>query len=344
MAARIAIVGTRGVGRHHARWFDWEGAEIVAICSSREETAWLRREELAAQQGYDGPAYSDLSRMLEETRPDAVSIATPPALHARHVRTCLDAGCHVLCEKPFVYSPEMLPLECLAQAADLVHFAEARGLCLCVMTQYASLAPPLRPLADLASGPDSGVWQFGMRMESKLGTGGRCGEQVLMDLGSHPLGLLLALLPGAVMLEHTAAVSVDRYRTVAAFDCVAPSSTGKLEHRCSVSLSLGKSETPEREIEVNGLRLRYEGGPDGFGGFRAYLRCEGHSVECEDPMRTMVRAFLRRIEGGEPDGLAEGPDALAALEMLYTLQAAGVPATAPLPTETAHPTIASTDR
>lgn len=324
MAVRVAIIGTRGIGKHHAKWFVWEGAELVGICSSREETAWLRREELAEQIGYEGPAFADVAQMLEEVRPDAVSIASPPSCHGRHVAMCLDAGCHVLCEKPFVYDPGRHAIECLSEAVDLVHKAEARGLSLCVMTQYAALAPSLRALGELAAGPNAGIWHFGMRMESRHGAGGQVLEHVLMDLGSHPLGLLLALLPGAVMLEHTVAVSVERYRTLAAFDCMAPSESGKLEHRCSVALSLGKSPEPTREIEVNGLRLSYEGLPDGEGGFRAYLKCADITAECEDPMRMTVRAFLAEIEGEEPAGISRAIDALAALDMLYTLQRAAL--------------------
>lgn len=322
MGVRVAVIGTRGIGKFHARWFVWEGAELVGICSSREETAWLRRDELQEQIGYDGPAYSDVATMLREQRPEVVSIATPAPLHARHVALCLEADCHVLCEKPFVYDPERHALDCLGDAVDLVHAADARGLTLAVMTQYASLAPSLRTLGELAAGPDAGIWHFGMRMESRHGAGGQIYENVLMDLGSHPLALARALVPGLVMLEDTLAVSVERYRTLAAFDCMAPSETGMPEHRLSVALSLGKSNEPTREIEVNGLRLSYEGRPDEDGGFRAFLTCGDIVAECEDPMRQTVRSFLAHLAGEPAEGLSVGTDALATLDMLYTLERA----------------------
>ena len=41
--------------------------------------------------------------MLKLENIDAVSICTPPELHSKQVRQCLEAGLHVLCEKPFVF-------------------------------------------------------------------------------------------------------------------------------------------------------------------------------------------------------------------------------------------------
>ena len=47
----------------------------------------------------------DLARALESLRPEAVVLATPPETHAPLARICLDAGCHVLLEKPICPDP-----------------------------------------------------------------------------------------------------------------------------------------------------------------------------------------------------------------------------------------------
>jgi predicted dehydrogenase len=71
------------------------GAEVVAIASAREESA------AAAAKAFGVPhAYGDWTRMLAEHRFDLVCIATPTDTHAPMTLAALDAGAHVLCEKP----------------------------------------------------------------------------------------------------------------------------------------------------------------------------------------------------------------------------------------------------
>jgi predicted dehydrogenase len=72
-----------------------EGAEVVAIASARRSSA----EAAAAAFGVPH-AYDDWRRMLDEHRPDLVCIATPTVTHAEMTLAALDAGAHVLCEKP----------------------------------------------------------------------------------------------------------------------------------------------------------------------------------------------------------------------------------------------------
>src|SRR3982074_3357384 len=45
--------------------------------------------------------FPDLATMLRETEPDIVAVLTPPATHHDLTRISLQAGAHVLCEKPF---------------------------------------------------------------------------------------------------------------------------------------------------------------------------------------------------------------------------------------------------
>jgi len=71
------------------------GAEVVAIASARMESAQ------AAARAFDVPhAYDDWRQMLEERAFDLVCIATPTVTHAPITLAALQAGAHVLCEKP----------------------------------------------------------------------------------------------------------------------------------------------------------------------------------------------------------------------------------------------------
>lgn len=64
--------------------------------------------------------FTDFEKMLESVQLDAVLIATPTRFHAAMVRTALDHGLHVFCEKPLTLTAE--------ESAELASIAIARGL------------------------------------------------------------------------------------------------------------------------------------------------------------------------------------------------------------------------
>jgi len=99
-SVRLAIIGAGGVaqakylpaiGRLRSRW---EPVELVGLVTADAQQAdRLRR-------GWSVPVFADARRMLDEARPDAVIVSTPDGLHAEHVIASLEAGAHVLVEKP----------------------------------------------------------------------------------------------------------------------------------------------------------------------------------------------------------------------------------------------------
>jgi predicted dehydrogenase len=94
---RVAIVGTGFGARVQAPGFRVHPEfELAAIVSASPERAAAAAQELGGLR-----AYTDYARMLSEVKPDLVSIVTPPGLHAPQTLAALDAGAHVLCEKPF---------------------------------------------------------------------------------------------------------------------------------------------------------------------------------------------------------------------------------------------------
>ena len=66
-----------------------------------------------------GEVFDDLSSMLESAQPDVVVVSTPPDSHAAVCTSALEAGAHVVCEKPFVST--------LGEADAVVATAERRG-------------------------------------------------------------------------------------------------------------------------------------------------------------------------------------------------------------------------
>src|SRR5947209_4519919 len=74
---------------------------IPAILSEkRSRLTGIVTRDPAKAAPYNVPGWSDLRTALRESNADAVYVATPVALHAPQTIECLEAGKHVLCEKP----------------------------------------------------------------------------------------------------------------------------------------------------------------------------------------------------------------------------------------------------
>ena len=109
---RIGIIGTGSIASAHIDGYLAfpDDCEIVALADVMPGKA----AERAAQSGLtDAVGYDDPLRMIAEARLDLVSIATPPSTHAALSIAALDAGIHVLVEKPMAPSLE----ECDAMLA-----------------------------------------------------------------------------------------------------------------------------------------------------------------------------------------------------------------------------------
>ena len=74
------------------------------------------------------PCFDSVQTMLERTQPDLLVVASPPATHYDLVRSGLEAGCHVLCEKPFMPT--------LEQARSIVAMAARLDRRVVVNQQY----------------------------------------------------------------------------------------------------------------------------------------------------------------------------------------------------------------
>lgn len=99
---RLAVVGAGVMGeRYVAAYSDHPFIDVVAVCDTDEQKAI----ELAAQYGIAG-TFSSLADALEAEEIDATVVATPDFAHVQPVLTALEAGCHVLCEKPLATSVE----------------------------------------------------------------------------------------------------------------------------------------------------------------------------------------------------------------------------------------------
>lgn len=98
---RFGIIGTGGMGSAHAREIAArDDARVVAACDVDEAAIERFLERVPALKGGDLTRFTEVAALASSGLCDAVVIATPHTQHDEHIRLCLDAGLHVLCEKP----------------------------------------------------------------------------------------------------------------------------------------------------------------------------------------------------------------------------------------------------
>lgn len=94
---RVALIGTGAIAGDHVAALQAAGSRVELVAAADTDAA---RVEAFAQK-YQVPAwYVDPERLLRDSQPDLVLIATPPAFHADLAIASLQAGAWVLCEKP----------------------------------------------------------------------------------------------------------------------------------------------------------------------------------------------------------------------------------------------------
>lgn len=91
---RFAIIGCGRIAQRHAEHIN-NKAQLTAVCDTVPEKA----DALAKQ--YNAKAYYSVTDLLKDSNGfDVLSVCSPNGLHAEHSIMALNAGVHVLCEKP----------------------------------------------------------------------------------------------------------------------------------------------------------------------------------------------------------------------------------------------------
>lgn len=190
---RMGLIGCGGNMRAHLRRLaQIPEVEIVGIVEPNADNVQLAQEQYPHLK--EVPVFLEHSALLEIRKPDAVEISTPHTLHFRQIMDSLDAGCHVLCEKPMTCTS--------AEAHAVCERARASGKT--VMVSYQRHQQALyRWMREFIQAGNLGELQFvaaqqyqswyegriagkGWRHLSHLSGGGQ-----LNDSGSHMVDILL---------------------------------------------------------------------------------------------------------------------------------------------------------
>ncbi|CAH2787343.1 MAG: NADH-dependent dehydrogenase [uncultured Caballeronia sp.] len=187
---RVGMIGL-GIGRKHiGGWREHPDVDVVVIADPD-----ARRLEKTGDECGINSRYPGAEAMLAAERLDVVSVYTPNKFHKELTLAALDAGCHVLCEKPMAMNAD--------EGRDMVAAALRIGKQLMINFSYRFSAQSRALKAQVDSGL-FGAFYFGRtvwhRRRSIPGFGGWFGIKALagggplIDLGVHRFDLALWLM------------------------------------------------------------------------------------------------------------------------------------------------------
>jgi len=196
----IGMIGCGGIAQgKHMPGLKKAGATISGFFDVDRQ----RAEAAAAKFGTDAVVYDSVEALLNDPKITAVQICTPNLTHASYAVQALNAGKHVMCEKPMAINA--VEAEKMVEAAKRNH----RKLTIAYQGRFRREAQLLKQMCENEELGDvyfarahalrrRGVPNWGVYRDSKL-QGGGC----LIDIGTHALDLTLWLMdnyePASVM-------------------------------------------------------------------------------------------------------------------------------------------------
>jgi predicted dehydrogenase len=97
---RAAVIGCGAIAHEHLPYLsDSPRVDLAAVCDTSPALASYMQKRFRA-----GACFTNAGEMLRQTQPDVVHVLTPPQTHEPLVEMSLEAGAHVICEKPMTAS------------------------------------------------------------------------------------------------------------------------------------------------------------------------------------------------------------------------------------------------
>ncbi|MDO5351095.1 MAG: Gfo/Idh/MocA family oxidoreductase [Lachnospiraceae bacterium] len=183
-----------------------EEETLAAVGSRRLDTA-----QTFARTYHIPKAYGSYEDLCADPEVEAIYISTPNNLHYEHAKMCLNAGKHVLCEKPFTTNAD--------DAQALYALAQEKGLFI-MEAFWIRFLPVLKKMRQLIqSGEigavkhircDFGFLSSGARKDRKFNSS--LGGGALLDIGIYNLGFV-HMITGCPPTHFTSNVSINEYGT-----------------------------------------------------------------------------------------------------------------------------------
>ncbi len=301
---RTAVVGVGYLGRFHAQKYSGlPDSRLVGIADPSEAA----REAVAAELGV--PAHADYRALLGTV--DAVSIVTPTPLHYQVAREFLEAGAHVLVEKPMTAT--------VAEGESLIEAARRANRILQVghLERFNAAVQAVQPILTVPRFIESArLAPFKHR-----GTD----VDVVLDLMIHDIDLILSIVRSPVISVDAIGSSVfsneidiANARLRFANGCVANATASRVSLKTERRLRLFQDDayvSVDLHQKVLTVIRKVEGmGADGM----PRVDIEETSYEQGDALKAEIEAFLDAAASGRPPPVS-GEDGLKALRTAVTI-------------------------
>lgn len=112
---KVGVIGLGFIGPAHMEGIRRQGFEVVAVAEATQELADEAAERLLVPK-----AYGNWQDLINDPEIDVVHVASPNFLHYTHAKAALEAGKHVVCEKPLAMNA--------AESGELVRLAKEKKL------------------------------------------------------------------------------------------------------------------------------------------------------------------------------------------------------------------------
>ena len=317
---RLGVVGYGYWGPNLARNFsEADGAELTMVSDSDPG-----RMAVAAKRYPAVRTVLDYRELIDDRGIDAVAVATPVSTHFEIALAALEAGKHVLVEKPLAATSE--------HARRLVEAARAAGLTLMVDHIFPYTAA-VRKLCELVGGGELGDIYYYDALRVNLGQF-QNDVDVLWDLAVHDLSILdcvIAERPSAIAAHavgHLAGKPDDVGYVTLFFDSgaiahinvnwLAPVKLRRILIGGSRKMIVYDELEPSEKVKIFDRGVRLTGDPEQAHKLQVDYRIGGMAaphLDRAEPLRTAVGHFIDCIETGETP-LTDGMAGLRIVEML----------------------------
>ncbi|MGB2873852.1 MAG: Gfo/Idh/MocA family oxidoreductase [Gaiellaceae bacterium] len=315
----VAVVGAGNMGRHHARnYHDLPDAELRAVV----DVDGARAQEVADQFGV--PAFTDVETMLELV-PElvAASVAVPTTAHSRSAGTLIEAGKHVLVEKPIASTIE--------ETDRLIRLAEKHSVVLAV-GHVERFNPVVRELKRLiASGRMGSVLSLIARRVGVMPPQVK-DANVIVDLAVHDIDIFRYLLDGAepdeLYCNAGQAVATDRFDFAEILLRCGPTAcflqvnwlTPVKIRSLAVTGTDGYAELEYVTQRLDFYPARTPGATQSFADVEALSEQEPEHIDFrhEEPLTRELKEFLKAARG-EPAETVSGSEARRTMEVAARL-------------------------
>lgn len=176
MTLKVAVIGVGSMGANHAR-VNWEmpNVDLVGVVDADAHQA-----EMIGQK-YRTRSYIDYRKMLDETKPDAVTIAVPTIHHRAVAFDVIERGIALLIEKPIAFSME--------EGQAIINAADRSNVKL-MIGHIERFNPAIIALKErIAAGELGRIFQMDARRQGPFPS--RVGDVgVVIDLAVHDLDIM----------------------------------------------------------------------------------------------------------------------------------------------------------